>query len=117
MKRSALLLVMAVFVITLSSPLFASSPSSTSRYDTILMYIYQYLFPVTGKYFAPVGIQVIDTRGNDGDWLGGDADDYANGKELIGGDRDKKTNLTSDYFVPGAKTGSDGSVNIKAGRN
>ena len=87
------LLVMAVFVITLSSPLFASSPSSTSRYDTILMYIYQFLFPVTGKYFAPADIQVIDTRRNGGDWLGGDADDYANGKNTTYSYNDKNLRL------------------------
>jgi len=80
------------------------------------MYIYQYLFPVTGKYLAPVDALIIETRNNDGGILGGDADDYANGKDLIGGDQNKKTNLTSGGAITGAKTGSDGSIVIKAGR-
>jgi len=115
MKRLLLVLVMVILAIAFSSPLYASSPSKTSRYDTFIMYVYQYLFPVTGKFFFQPAMGIMPISGGDGhDRLGGDADDYANGKDLIGGDTNKRNPLNGN--LPGGNHPAGCGVKLRFGR-
>jgi len=116
MKRLILLLlVMVVVAVTVSSPLFASSTSITSRYEKVMMYIYQYLFPFYGKYYVSARV-VIDKGGNGSGILGGDADDYANGKDDREGDNGR-TKLGSGSIETGNGTKLIERTFIITGRN
>ena len=116
MKRLLVAVVMVLIAITFSSPLFASSPSKTSRFDTFITYVYQYIFPVAGRFFYQPAMIVVPIRdGDDHGRLGGDADDYANGKDLIGGDTNKRNPLNGS--LPGGNNPTGCGVKFRFGRD
>ena len=79
MKRLALLLtVLAIVSIFVSSPLLASSPR-IERPLSIRAIFSRFIGQIIGPFQGYVELPVGD-NGNDG-MLGGDADDYANGRE------------------------------------
>lgn len=82
MKKLVLLL-SALLVLSgiAPSPVFAARPSMQYRLQSILAILYPTVFPFSGVYNMPG--EVIPIGGGAGTVLGGDADDYGNGR---GGD-------------------------------
>ena len=88
MKRLLLLLCALLMMVAVSSsPLLASSKSIEYRVHSLMAFFCRSLFPVSGIYFVPEEIQVVN--GGADERVGGDADDYANGKISPGPDEQK----------------------------
>jgi len=91
MKKLALLLSALLVVSTVaSSPVLASRPSFQLRMQSLLAAFYQSTlqFSFSGVFIMPGEIEPIDDDGRGDGWVGGDADDYGNGRgegESIGG--------------------------------
>jgi len=84
MKKLVLLL-SALLVLSSFAPsvVSAARPSLEYRLQSILANLYQIIFPCSGIYNMPGEVIPIDEGGGAGAILGGDADDYGNGR---GGD-------------------------------
>lgn len=90
MKRLALLVTVGIIVtIFVSSPLLASPPRVEKSFMSIRVFISHYIAQFINPLHGYIEPPIIDD-GNDG-MLGGDADDYANGRD-DGIDGDEKRN-------------------------
>lgn len=100
---------MRVFAILVAGLLIFSIASTTLSYaapskieyrvPTVLSWLYRYVLPYTGIFPVYIEMQPIDGREGEVK-VGGDADDYANGKgDEIGGDS-KKDKLKSGGRSP-----------------
>ncbi|MGD1047856.1 MAG: hypothetical protein ABR899_03755 [Candidatus Krumholzibacteriaceae bacterium] len=79
MKKLVLLLSVLLILSSIApSPVLAARPSLEYRLQSILAILYQSIFPYSGIYNMPG--EVIPIGGDPGTILGGDADDYGNGK-------------------------------------
>ncbi|HEY5132731.1 MAG TPA: hypothetical protein VII85_03495 [Candidatus Krumholzibacteriaceae bacterium] len=84
MKKLVLLLSALLVLSSIApSPVFAAHPSMQYRLQSILAILYQTVFPYSGVYNMPGEVIPIGGGGGAGVVLGGDADDYGNGR---GGD-------------------------------
>lgn len=81
MKKLVLLLTALLVLSTLvSSPVFAARPSFEYRIHSMFGALYRSYFLFRGVVIVPEEIVPIDNGGNAGTTLGGDADDYGNGR-------------------------------------
>jgi hypothetical protein len=81
MKRLVVLLsALLVLSAVTSSPLLAARPSFENRIHSILAVLYQNIFPFSGVFVMPGEICPIHDGGGSGGRVGGDADDYGNGR-------------------------------------
>jgi len=104
MRRLLVLLCALLVTVALSSSnLFAAQRSLELRFQSILSIVCPSLFPVTGIVFVPE--QLIEVDVNTDGRVGGDADDYANGKIKPGPD-DQKSNGGKVYGIPSGLGGS-----------
>jgi hypothetical protein len=79
MKKLVLLLSALLVLSSLApSPVLAARPSLEYRLQSILAFLYQEVFPFSGVYCMPG--EIIPIGGGAGAVLGGDADDYGNGR-------------------------------------
>jgi hypothetical protein len=106
MKKLGLLLsALLVLSAVASSPVLASRPSFEYRIQSLLVMFYERAFPFSGVFIVPGEIGPINNDGSWGGPLGGDADDYGNGRgtgnPLIG-NRESVRILRG--FVPGLGT-------------
>lgn len=109
MKR-LLLLLCALLLVSLvsSSDLFAASKSREYRIPNIFAVFWQNCFPLSPWFFVPDDAQPI--IGDDpGSKVGGDADDYANGK-TIPGPYDKRPEGSGLFGRISTTRGGDGSI-------
>jgi hypothetical protein len=80
MKKLVLLLSALLVLSTFTaSPVFAARPCLDCRIQSILALIYQNIFPLSGVFVMPGDLTPINGGGADG-LVGGDADDYGNGR-------------------------------------
>jgi hypothetical protein len=81
MKKLVLLL-SALLVLSsfASSPVLAARPSVEYRFQSFLATLYQYVFPLSGVYWMPGDFGPGTDGSGNGSLLGGDADDYGNGR-------------------------------------
>ncbi len=101
MKRFALpLTVLLIITIFVSSPLLASPPRIENRIATMYAVLSHYILQFIGPINVYVELPPIDGAGN-GDMLGGDADDYANGRGGIDGDNKRSGQLRAGPGVIG----------------
>lgn len=113
MKRLLLLLsVLVVIFIFFSSPLFASPPLIDYRIESVSALFSRFVIRFIGPFHGYVEIQPISGGGRD-EILGGDADDYANGRDdedtdMIGDDK-RKGRLNSG-LLPGSKYKNTGGI-------
>jgi|WetSurMetagenome_2_1015567.scaffolds.fasta_scaffold54904_2 hypothetical protein len=81
MRKLVLLLTALLVLSTLvSSPVFAARPSLDYRINSMFGVLYRSLFLLRGVVIAPEEIQPMNNGGGAGAKLGGDADDYGNGR-------------------------------------
>jgi hypothetical protein len=81
MKKLVLLLSALLVLSTLvSSPVLAARPSLEYRMQSMFGVLYRSLFLLRGVVIAPEEIVPINDGGGAGAILGGDADDYGNGR-------------------------------------
>ena len=80
MKRIALVMsILIIFAIFTFSPLFASPPRVVYNVQSVLTFFYHYIIPLPGSFCK--GLVIFPDRNVDeGQTVGGDADDYANGR-------------------------------------
>ena len=109
MKKLGLLLsALLVLSAVASSPVLASRPSFEYRLQSLLIMFYERAFPFSGVFIVPGEIVPIDNGGVWGGPLGGDADDYGNGRgtgnPLIGV---RESVRIVRGFVPGPETRGD----------
>jgi hypothetical protein len=71
------LLVLSAFA---ASPASAARPSLDIRVQSILAALYQSMFPLSGVFVMPGDIVPVNRGGGGGGFVGGDADDYGNGR-------------------------------------
>jgi hypothetical protein len=111
MKKLVLLLSALLVASTVaSSPVLASRPSFEHRVQSLLAMFYERTFPFSGVFITPGEFGPIIDDGHDGGWVGGDADDYGNGRGAgtiaPGSVRDGLRALRS--AIPGAVTSGAG---------
>jgi hypothetical protein len=81
MKKLVLLLTALLVLSTLvSSPVLAARPSLEYRIHSIFGIFYRSMFLLGGVVIVPEEIVPINNGGGAGSRLGGDADDYGNGR-------------------------------------
>jgi hypothetical protein len=81
MKKLVLLLTALLVLSTLvSSPVLAARPSLEYRIQSMFGVLYRSMFLLRGVVIAPEEILPINNGGGAGAILGGDADDYGNGR-------------------------------------
>ena len=81
MKKLVLLLTALLVLSTLvSSPVLAARPSLEYRIHSMFGILYRSMFLVRGIVIVPEEIVPVNNGGGAGAILGGDADDYGNGK-------------------------------------
>jgi len=81
MKKLVLLLsALLVLSAIASSPVLASRPSFEYRIQSLLAMFYQRAFPFSGVFIMPGETGPISSGGSWGGPVGGDADDYGNGR-------------------------------------
>ena len=83
MKKLVMLLSAAlIFTAFVSSPVLAARPTFENRINYIFTFIYRNVYLYPSVYMMPVGLEEIDAvyGGSWGPTLGGDADDYADGR-------------------------------------
>jgi hypothetical protein len=105
MKRFSLLIA-TLFIISIftSSPLLASPPLFEKRGETFISIFHQYIILLVGNFHGYREIPGIDNGDRD-EKLGGDADDYANGRDGATGDGKKNSGkLNSGLPDWGAKS-------------
>ncbi len=101
MKRFALLLTASLIItIFVSSPLLATSPRIENRIATMYAVLSHYILQFIGPIDGYIELPHIDGGGN-GSMLGGDADDYANGRSGIDGDDKRSGQLKAGPRVIG----------------
>jgi hypothetical protein len=107
MKRIVLLLtILAVFSVISLSPAEASTAAINGKAPSIASWFSYYLAMIFGTNSGDtVGIELIDDAGGQGPLLGGDADDYANGKVP-----DPNSNTKTIYEFDGS--GSNGTDTV-----
>lgn len=88
-----LLAAIMIFSILSSAPTLASPSPLVSRLESFMFFIGRHVYPFSGKFFAPIEFESINNRSNEE--LGGDADDYANGKGGETGEDPRRDNLKS----------------------
>jgi len=112
MKKLVLLLSALLVLSSFApSPVFAARPSLEYRLQSILAILYQSIFPYSGVYNMPG--EVIPIGGGAGAVLGGDADDYGNGRSGGGSSIiDNKPKALRDVLPgPGQETRDKGTTN------
>jgi hypothetical protein len=103
MKRFALLLTVSLIItIFVSSPLLASPPRIENRIASFYAVVSRYILQFIGPFSGYVELPLIDNGGNSG-MLGGDADDYANGRSGIDGDDKMSGQLKAGPGVIGSE--------------
>jgi hypothetical protein len=81
MKKLVLILTALLVLSTLvSSPAFAARPSLDYRIHSMFGILYRSFFLFRGVIVAPTAIVPINNGGGSGGMVGGDADDYGNGR-------------------------------------
>jgi hypothetical protein len=112
MKRLLLLFVVLIVFLFSSSPLSAASKSLEYRIraHVIMSLLYRNMLPIPGIYFGPEEILLI-TEGNDLR-VGGDADDYANGKISPGPNEQKPDGNKVEGSCGECRGLTRGSINV-----
>jgi hypothetical protein len=81
MKKLVLLLSTLLVLSTLvSSPVLAARPSLEYRIQSVFGILYRSMFLLRGVVIVPDDLEPINVGGGAGAILGGDADDYGNGR-------------------------------------
>jgi hypothetical protein len=81
MKKLVLLLSTLLILSTLvSSPVLAARPSLDYRMHSMFAFLCRNLFLVRGMIVVPEGVLPANNGGGAGGFVGGDADDYGNGR-------------------------------------
>jgi len=81
MKKLALLLSTLLILSTLvSSPVLAARPSMEYRMHSMFTFLCRNLFLVRGMIVVPESVLPSGNGGGAGGFVGGDADDYGNGR-------------------------------------
>ena len=102
MKRLALLMTVTIIVsIFVSSSLLASPPRIEKPFMSIRSFISHYVMQFIAPFEGYIELPVVDDNGSD-DRLGGDADDYANGRDgLPQADEERSGRLNAGHAVIG----------------
>jgi hypothetical protein len=106
MKKLILLLSALLVLSTLApSPVLAARPSIECRLQSLMIFFVRNAFPVPGVCITASDILPIGGGGVWGGRLGGDADDYGNGRgdTVIGGDSKGSVRLLGNIVVPGSE--------------
>jgi hypothetical protein len=114
MKKLVLLLTALLVLSTLvSSPVLAARPSLEYRIQSMFGVLCRSLFLFKGVVIVPEGIPSMNGGGGAGGRLGGDADDYGNGKwSAIDETRPINKLLVNNPLGPGA-SGLDGCKSVE----
>ena len=100
MRVFAILLVgLLIFSIASTSLSYAAPSKIEYRIPTVLSWLYRYVMPYAGIFPVFIELQPIDGRGDESK-VGGDADDYANGRGGEIGEGSKKDKLQSGGISP-----------------
>jgi hypothetical protein len=92
------LLILSAFA---ASPASAARPSLDIRVQSILAMLYQSMFPFSGVFVMPGEIVPVNGGGGGGGLVGGDADDYGNGRGANTGDtRVGEPRIVRDVLPP-----------------
>lgn len=91
-----------IFSILFSAPTLASPHPLVSRFESFMFFIGRNVYPLSGTFFAPIEFESINNRINEE--LGGDADDYANGKNDETGEGPRKDDNLKSGLNGNAKT-------------
>ncbi len=82
MKKLVLLLSTLLILSTLvSSPVLAARPSLDYRMHAMFSFLYRNMFLVRGTIVVPEVVLPENNGGGAGGFVGGDADDYGNGRD------------------------------------